>query len=410
MQMNMAAAKKPKVLMVMDHTPDPVDRGEKFRTRRVLEALVQHFDVRVVCLEREGDSSIHALAKKIGFDVAWSRRVPRRQERALRMVGMLHSLPCRAFLLRSLGLQRAVSEAASEVDLVLLENPYAVDLHYRGAPVVNELHGIESEYYQTLAGTVSSPLRRLYYRWEHSKLVRHEHAVWNLGRANIFLSDYDRVAALKLGLDSAIPHCVVTQGVDFPAQAPAQSELASHLFFCGNLSQPRNTDPLIRFIELLREGLTAGELPADFKFRICGKGAPARLLALCDDRHFVHHGFVANLDPYLASTRVVFCYLPGGSGVKTKIVEAFGYGKGVLCDELSAKALPELFERSATPVAHSYEDAYALLRAMLDGRLTTGDLQLWVRESYSWVTLMRREIRFLRDIVDGPAVTATVRP
>jgi hypothetical protein len=387
--------------MVMDHTPDPVDRGEKFRTRRVLEALAQRFDVYVVCLEREGDGSVQELAKRVGFKVAWSRRLSRRKERILRLLGMLHPLPCRAFLLRSVGMHRAIAAAAPAVDLVLFENPYAVDLRYRGAPVVNELHGIESEYYRSLAGTVASRLRRFYYRWEYSKLVRHERAVWNLGRANIFLSEHDRACALELGLDTAIPYCLAPQGVDFPDEALPQSEVASHLFFCGNLGQPRNSDPLIRFIGLLRAGLAAGELPPDFKFRICGKGAPARLLALCDGLHFIHHGFVENLDSYLASTQAVFCYLPGGSGVKTKIVEAFGYGKSVLCDELSAKALPELFARSGNPVAGSYEEAYAMLRTILSGGLTIADLRPWVQENYSWNALMRREMEFLGDIAHG---------
>jgi hypothetical protein len=390
--------RKTTVLMVMDHTPDPVDRGEKFRTRRVLEALVQDFDVQVVCLEKEGDASIHALATKLGFKVAWSRHVSRHRERILRLLGMFTSLPSREFFCRWVGLQRAVSSAASEVDLVLLENAYSVGLPYRGAPIVNELHNIDSEYYRSLSATVSIPSRRLYYKWEHSKLVRHEREIWNLGSANVFLSEYDRACALELGIDEEIPHVVVPQGVDFPSEFVEQPEFVSHLFFCGNLSLPRNTDPLVHFIGLLQAGLAAGELPPDFKFRICGKGAPARLLALCDGEHFIYHGFVESLEPYLASTRAIFCYLPGGSGVKTKIVEAFGYGKVVLCDELSAKALPELFERSGTPVARSFEHAYKLFRSIIDGKLAVTDIGRYVRESYSWTALMQHQMEFLKEI------------
>jgi glycosyltransferase involved in cell wall biosynthesis len=365
----------------------------------VLEALVQDFDVHVVCLEKHGDASIHALATELGFNVVWSRRVSQRHEQMLRLLGMFTSLPSREFFFRRVGLQRAVSLAASNVDIVLLENYYSIGRPYRGAPVINELHNIDSEYYRSLAETVTTPSRRLYYKWEHSKLVRHEREIWNLGSANIFLSEYDRACALELGLDAGIPHVVVPQGVDFPPEIVHQQELASHLFFCGNLGQPRNTDPLIRFIGLLRAGLAAGELPPDFKLRICGKGAPASLLALCDNEHFIYHGFVENLEPYLASTHAVLCYLPGGSGVKTKIVEAFGYGKVVVCDELSAKALPDLFERSGTPVACSYEHAYKLFRSIIDGSLSVTDIGPYVRKSYSWMTLMRRQMDFLQEIV-----------
>lgn len=388
-----------KIVMVMDHTPEPVDRGEKFRTRRVLETLVREFQVTVVALERHGDGGLAALSKNLGFSVGWGRRVNRLVERSVRIIGMAHSLPCRAFLLRRVGLQRAVELVARSADLILLQNPYSIRIGYCGVPIVNELHGIESEYYRSLAETVQSAARRFYYKWEHSKLVRHERAVWNMGKGNIFLSQHDRDCALHLGLDPKLPCEIIAQGIDFPETFAQHPEATSDLFFCGNLSQPRNSDPLLRFIPLVREGIARRELSKDFKFRICGKGAPDRLKDLCDGVNIIYHGFVENLNDYLSSTKVVFCYLPGGSGVKTKIVEAFGFGKHVVCDELSARALPELFERSGTPVAANYEDAYAVMCRMLMGRCETADIQRWVRERYSWDALMQRHVEFLKAVM-----------
>lgn len=390
----------PRLTIVLDSVPDPVDRGEKFRTRKVLEALVDRYDVGLVCLERGGDNSAHDLASRLGFRLEWSRRVSRRREVLVRLLGMATPLPCRLFILKQVGLHAAALQAASRSELVLLETPYAYTGQLRRFGVVNDLHGIESEYYRTLAESVRDVRYGIYYRWEHRKLLRHEAAVWNGAAGNIFLSHHDEQCARSLGYLGGSASTIIPQGIDFPDRAclDAEGGCESDLFFCGNLSQPRNVDPLVTFIGLIRSGLRKGEIPSTFRFRIAGKGAPERLLALCDGQNFEYLGFLPSLDAHLRSTRAIFCYLPGGSGVKTKIVEAFGYGKPVICDNLSASALPELFALSGVRAATSYEDAYHCLLRVLKGDGIGTDIHAYVRENYSWQALMQRFVRFLESV------------
>jgi glycosyltransferase involved in cell wall biosynthesis len=389
-----------RVSIVLDHVPDPVDRGEKFRTRKILEALVAHYDVGVVCLERRGDRPAAELAQQLGFRVEWSRRISRRREILVRMLGMATPLPCRHFFQKQVGLHAAMLKAASGSELVLLENPYAYVDRLRQFRVVNDLHGIESEYYRSLAETVRDTHRRVYYRWEHRKLLRHEAAVWNGAAGNIFLAEHDEQCARRLGFRGDVASTIISQGIDFPDMEPQGSDSGceSDLFFCGNLTQPRNVDPLVTFIELIRSGIRKGEIPGSFKFRIAGKGAPARLLELCDGNHFEYLGFLPSLDAHLRSTRAIFCYLPGGSGVKTKIVEAFGFGKSVICDSLSAKALPDLFVRSGAKPAESFPEAYEYLRQILGGNALGTDIRAHVRDQYSWRGLMGRFVAFLESV------------
>ena len=80
--------------------------------------------------------------------------------------------------------------------------------------------------------------------------------------------------------------------------------------------------------------------------------------------------------------------------MKTKIVEAFGFGKAVICDSLSAKALPDLFARSGVKPAESYSEAYECLRRVLNGSTAVADIQSHVRENYSWQGLMGRFVEF----------------
>ncbi len=385
--------------MVLDHTPDPVDRGEKFRNRKVIEALTKRFDVRVVCLQRQGDSSARELALQLGFTLEWCKEVSKRREVFFRLLGMATPMPCRAYFLRHIGLHAAMLRVPAS-DLVLLESPYAWVEQLRRFRIVNDLHGIESEYYRSLSAVVRDSRRRLYYQWEHRKLIRHEARVWNGASGNIFLAEHDELCARRLGYRGDVPSAVISQGIDFPAMEPQASDhgCESDLFFCGNLTQPRNVDPLVTFIELIRSGIRKGEISGSFKFRIAGKGAPARLMNLCDGKHFEYLGFIPSLDGHLRSTRAVFCYLPGGSGVKTKIVEAFGFGKAVICDSLSAKALPDLFARSGVKPAESYSEAYECLRRVLNGSTAVADIQSHVRENYSWQGLMGRFVEFLESV------------
>lgn len=397
-----------RLLMVLDHTPEPVDRGEKFRTRKVVEALSRRFEVEVICLERDGDGSAAALADRIGVTLKWCRRISRNRERLLRLVGMATRLPCRAYFLKTIGLHAAVLQAAPAADLLLLESPYAFVDRFRRFRIVNDLHGIESEYYRSLAETVRDARRRLYCRWEHRKLLRHEAEIWNGAVGNIFLSEHDELCARRLGFKGGVASTVISQGIDFPDVKPQDTDRGceSDLFFCGNLTQPRNVDPLVTFIELIRSGIRKGEIPGSFKFRIAGKGAPNRLLELCDGRNFEYLGFLPTLNGHLRSTRAIFCYLPGGSGVKTKIVEAFGFGKAVICDSLSAKSLPDLFSRSGVKPAESYPEAYECLRQILNGGTIGADIQGHVRENYSWRGLMGRFVEFLELVRQSESGTA----
>lgn len=392
---------RPRLLMVLDHTPDPVDRGEKFRTRKVLEAVAQRFAVEMICIKRANENCPRALAESVGATVCWSKSVSRGTERLLRLMGMAMPVPNRAFFQKAIGLQAALARRTREFGLSLLENTYAYDPRMGKFRFVNDLMGIESEYYKSLAETVRGAGRRFYYKWEHSKIVAHEARVWNNARGNVFLSNYDRQCAANLGYAGRTAETVISQGIDFEDEMSVQvaPEQRSDLLFCGNLTQPRNTDPLIEFIPRIRAGIAEGRLPKDFRMLITGKGSPERLLRECDGKNIVHLGFVPLLVPYLVGTRCMYCYLPGGSGVKTKIVEGFGYGKPVICDELSAKALPELFSISPIQPVQSYEDAYRTLlgiEGIAAGALA--DVRKHAREHYSWTGLMRRFVTFLESI------------
>jgi len=156
-------------------------------------------------------------------------------------------------------------------------------------------------------------------------------------------------------------------------------------------------DPLLAFIPYVARGIARGELPSDFKFRITGKGAPASLRDICDGKNVELLGFVPSLDDHLEGTKAVFCYLPGGSGVKTKIVEAFGFGKPVICDSLSAKALPALFERSGSSPVDSYEAAYQQLLGISKGDIKGTDIRAFVRANFGWAGLMDRFGDFLEE-------------
>jgi hypothetical protein len=272
-------------------------------------------------------------------------------------------------------------------------------------PCVFDHQGIEHEYYRTSALRAASPFRRAYYTWEQNKVLEQERLVWRQGKGHVFLSEHDLRCAMKVGYVDDKLRCIVSQGIDFPDENAQESfasdkSYASDVLFCGNLTQPRNVDPLREFIQLARAKIEQGSFPREFKMRLFGKGAPPALVALCDGMNFEYHGFVPDLTPYLASTRVVFCYLPTGSGVKTKIVEAFGFGKAVLCDPLSAAALPNLFTMSSNPISNTMEEAVNHAQLFLRGEIVTQNIEAFVRANYSWTALMRKFCDFMHLVIE----------
>ncbi len=106
---------------------------------------------------------------------------------------------------------------------------------------------------------------------------------------------------------------------------------ATLLFFNGALGYKPNTDALSFILDEINPLLLKNQ---SFKYRIliCGQGLPASFSNLKNyaDKNIIYAGFVDDIISYFKAADIFLNPVVTGGGVKTKIVEAMGYGATVI--------------------------------------------------------------------------------
>jgi glycosyltransferase involved in cell wall biosynthesis len=105
------------------------------------------------------------------------------------------------------------------------------------------------------------------------------------------------------------------------------SENTNILLFNGTLSYKPNLDALKSILHQINPLL----LKEDFAYKIliCGRGLPAEMGELKEfqDANILFAGFVEDIDLYFKACDIFLNPLQDGGGIKTKLVEALGFGK-----------------------------------------------------------------------------------
>ncbi len=154
----------------------------------------------------------------------------------------------------------------------------------------------------------------------------------------------------------------------------------SGMLFVGGFQHPPNVDAALWFVRevlpLARAALPAELLP-EFVLHLVGSNTPPEIAALACD-FVVVHGFVADIDPLLASARLSIAPLRYGAGVKGKVNMAMAHGlpviatgaavEGMHCSDGLDVLIGDSPAAFATALVRAYQDA------ALWQRLSTGGL------------------------------------
>ena len=99
------------------------------------------------------------------------------------------------------------------------------------------------------------------------------------------------------------------------------------LLFNGTLSYKPNLDALKSIVQEINPLLLNETL--SYKILICGKGLPPEMNGLKDylNKNIIYAGFVDDIDLYFKGCDIFINPLQDGGGIKTKLVEALGFGK-----------------------------------------------------------------------------------
>lgn len=106
---------------------------------------------------------------------------------------------------------------------------------------------------------------------------------------------------------------------------------ATLIFFNGALDYKPNTDALLFILNEINP-LLLNDTTFYYRILICGKGLPAYFDSLKDyaDKNIVYAGFVDDIYAYFKATDIFVNPVVTGGGVKTKVIEAMGYGTTVI--------------------------------------------------------------------------------
>jgi glycosyltransferase involved in cell wall biosynthesis len=231
-------------------------------------------------------------------------------------------------------------------DTVIWEHPYYAWLariirKRTGVRTILHTHNIE---HQRFRSTKSWwwPMLRIYEKWFFKKADR-----------IFFITGEDREFAIRQWKIDPEKCIEVPFGIDishYPDDRAECRELIRQrhgiaaeetiLFFNGLLDYAPNLDALRAILDKINPQLLS-QNSFHYRIIICGKRLPAELdnLQSYRDRNIIFAGFVDDIETYFKAADIFLNPVQSGGGIKTKMVEAIGYGATVVATETGATGI-----------------------------------------------------------------------
>lgn len=231
-------------------------------------------------------------------------------------------------------------------DTIIWEHPYYAWLAKKikkrtGIKTIIHTHNIE---YQRFRSTG---------RWWWPILRRYERKCLQMADAVFFITPEDKNFAISQW-ELAPEKCMdVPFGIDlkeYPADRPAARDLICQkhqidpagkiLLFNGLLKYKPNWDA-VKAITGKINPLLLQQSSFRYKILICGKDLPREMNALQEysGQHIIYAGFVDDIETYFKAADIFLNPVISGGGIKTKMVEAIGFGTTVISTKTGAAGM-----------------------------------------------------------------------
>jgi GT2 family glycosyltransferase/glycosyltransferase involved in cell wall biosynthesis len=174
----------------------------------------------------------------------------------------------------------------------------------------------------------------------------------------VYLSEADRESFVSMA--SSTVEFVKIGNIHLPMKSVAGSESRGGLIFVGNFQHPPNTDGIIWFVSEVLPILNSMLGPTPLK--VVGSWATPEVLELGSEQVEIL-GWVDDLEPLYAASRVAIAPLRFGAGVKGKIGESLSHGVPTVTTSIGAEGMNlrdgvDIFVRDS---AESFASAIGLL-------------------------------------------------
>ena len=342
--------------MVTKFVPLPDNNGGHQRSLAIARRLAELGEV-VLCAYDDGSADTDGL-RDLGIDV---RAVPWRITAAQVARGVATTRSVTAGRFWSTAMVKAVRGAADEKGIDLLQVEYQqmvpLVLDLTAGQTVLDLHNVESALVDSYARARRGP-STLLFRAEAAALRRMEQRTLGLFDRVVVVSEQERARLGPEGLRSVL---VCPNGREPSAVLPEAP--GPTVAFVATMGWAPNIDAAVwlgrEIWPRVRERVPGARL------LLVGKDPAPAVLAL-EDRDVEVTGTVADVNPYLARSRVVVAPLRAGGGTRLKIMEALDVGRPVVATSLGCEGMEDLVGQGVV-VADTVPDlADAIVDLLLD--------------------------------------------
>ncbi len=352
--------------------------------------LRAHADVRIFHVEMPGTSVLPIADDGEGHSVHTLPHFPRGYLRWVQGVLSSQSLPDVFF-------RPAIADALRLVlaefapDAILLEEPwlsgYLPVLRAYGAPIIVDLHNIESVLYSEMCHQVmgyadkcrTMMLRRLAHRAERL-CIASASRLW-------VCSDHD-AARCREAYPGSPEISIVPNGIDAGryGDAPGSPRVPCSLVFCGNFSYFPNAQAAAFAIDHIFPRIRAAIPSATLCF--VGRNPTRSMLRAARDGTGIRvTGLVPDVRPFLRSASAALVPMIIGGGTRLKVLEAMAIGCPVISTTRGAEGLDVTHDREVLIADDADALASAAVRLfgddLLRDRLSFAAAHC-IRDRYSW--------------------------
>ncbi|MEM1137312.1 MAG: glycosyltransferase family 4 protein [Bacteroidota bacterium] len=293
---------------------------------------------------------------------------------------------------------------AKDVDIIMMEQPFFGGMMYLLAFLakkkwVVQAHNIEYQRFKSIG------------KWWWFLLKKYEGWVFRKANAVFFITEEDRITALKVFSLPPQKCFVSTYGIDFSSEEknvevhntlhvdyniPANH--AIFLFF-GVMSYAPNLEALTMIISKLlpqfeEKGFT------DYTVLVCGKDLPEYLQYEINTKHqrMIYAGFVADINIIIKQSDVVLNPILTGGGVKTKVIEAIALNKTVVSSVSGAIGIDR--DVCGTKLMIAPDNQWELFATLCISALeNTSDTPVIFYETYTWEAIANDYLHKIQQLI-----------
>lgn len=381
---------RPSVLFLTPELPYPPHAGGRIKSWKLVEHLSRRFALTVVC-PLKGDDARHVDAMRARAALADFIAEPVDLPRSARALAHSYAarIPLNVLRARSRTLARRVAALAPRQDLIISDHyevfQYVPETH--PGPVVLHAHNAYFKMWQRYAETGGSPALRLA-AWLEARRVRRYELAACARATRVFAAPNDLETLAAAGAPREKLRVTYHLGDEAACDRPPLDRAATEraLLYVGTLTWEPNVDGLLWFLEAVWPTLTQRD--PSLRLRVAGRGQDPRLLAwAARDPRVELLGFVDDLEPLFAKSRVLVAPIRVGAGIKVKVLTGLARGIPTVTTAVGAEGV-DLVPGRHVAIADTPAEQVRAIEALLDDEATWARLsregRAQVEARYTW--------------------------